>query len=125
MADRKWVQIEDFPALPGEKMHELVARHREAMRGLVSPTGAKFRFRKSFDTGYRHDLAEKANDPAAYVTGPHSLQRLIEKRKRQGWIVGKPGSAADVDANAHKPGRDAQEAVDEAFEEAKQIPAND
>ena len=119
------MQIEDFPPLPGEKMHQLVVRHREAMRGLVSPTGAQFRFRKSFDTGYRHDLAEKENDPAAYVTGPHSLQRLIEKRKRQGWIVGKPGSAADVDANAHKDNDNAQELLYEAFVEAKQIHAND
>ena len=119
MSDREWIQIEDFPALPGEPWHKLVVRHKEAMRGLVSPTGAKFRFRKSFDTGYRHDLAEFKDDPAAYVTGPHSLQRLIEKRKRQGWIVGKPGSAADVHASAHKEGVSEQQSFDECLAEAK------
>jgi len=35
---------------------------------------------------YREDLARFPGDPEAYVDGPRSLQKLIDKRKRQGWV---------------------------------------
>ncbi len=37
---------------------------------------------------YREDLARFAGDPEALVDGPKSLQKLIDKRKRQGWQMG-------------------------------------
>lgn len=35
--------------------------------------------------GYQPGLAQRVNDPEAYVEGPHSLQKLVDKRKRQGY----------------------------------------
>lgn len=122
---RKYVRIEDFPALPGEAMHELIARHREAMKGLVSG-GAAFKFRKSFDSGYRTDLARFHGDPEAWVSGPNSLERLKEKRRREdGWIIGKPGSAADVNVETLKESNNDRDLFAEAYNEAREIHAGE
>jgi hypothetical protein len=120
MSDRTWTNIEDVKSLPGEPWDQLVARHKEMNKGLVKGTAA-FRFRRSFENTYRSDLSRFPNDPDAYVTGPESLQKLIDKRKRAGWIVGKPGSLAEVDASSMKEGRSAQETFDESLREAKEI----
>jgi hypothetical protein len=120
MSKRTWTKLEDMKSEPGETWDQLVARHRALNKGLVKG-GAAFRFRRSFDNTYRADLSRFPNDPDAYVTGPDSLAKLIDKRKRAGWIVGKPGSMADVNASSMKEGRSEDESFAEALAEAKQI----
>ena len=39
---------------------------------------------------YRDDMARFPGDPEAMVNGPTSVKKLIDKRKRQGWIEGLP-----------------------------------
>lgn len=40
------------------------------------------------DIDYREDLSRFPGDPEAYVSSPKELQKLIDKRKREGWRVG-------------------------------------
>ncbi len=120
-----YVKIEDFLGLPGESWTDLVARHRVAMRGLVSGR-ASFKFRKSFEGGYRPDLARFRNDPEAFVTGPNTLERLKEKRRREdGWIIGKPGSLGDVNASTLKENNNERDLFMEAYNEAREIHAGE
>lgn len=97
-----------------------LARVRELNKGLIHG-GASFRIRKSFETAYRPDLSRFPNDPDAHVSGPDSLNRLIEKRKRAGWIVGKPGSLADVDVPTMQPKGPERDLFAESLREAKEI----
>jgi len=47
--------------------------------------GVKILHERSY--GYRPDLARFSNDPEATVSGPRSLQKLIDTRKaRDGWV---------------------------------------
>lgn len=76
----------------------------------------KFRFRhgmKGDCRDYRDDLARFAGDPEAYVDGPRSLQKLIDKRKREGWEIKK-----GFDAPSEPKLRSSQEVVREAYERA-------
>lgn len=63
---------------------------------------------------YRDDLARFVGDPEAYVDGPRALQRLIDKRKRQGWEIKK-----GFDAPTSPTERSSESIVREAFERAK------
>lgn len=63
---------------------------------------------------YRDDLARFAGDPEAYVDGPRSLQKLIDKRQRQGWQISRK-----FDAPAEPKLRPAEDVAREAFERAK------
>lgn len=84
------MRIEDLEPLPGETWDQLKARHRELTRGTITGTPA-VKVRRSLQgadgigSDYREDLARFPGDPEAFVTGPTSLRRLIDKRKRQGW----------------------------------------
>jgi hypothetical protein len=46
---------------------------------------------------YRDDLAAYPGDPAACIDGPRALRRLIDRRKREGWVRGE--SYADIAAS--------------------------
>lgn len=37
--------------------------------------------------GYHPGLALKQDDPTAWAEGPHSLQKLVDERKRQGYTT--------------------------------------
>lgn len=37
---------------------------------------------------YREDLARFPGDPQAYCNGPRAKQKLIDQRKREGWVEG-------------------------------------
>lgn len=56
----------------------------------------------AIDCTYYSSLAKKPRDPEAYVSGPHSLQRLIDKRKREGWDVQKADQVDLIDPRAEK-----------------------
>lgn len=71
--------LQDCPAC-GEPCRRAIVR--EGMPSVNT-------FCPAFDTGYYSSLAKKPNDPEAHVSGPHSLQRLIDKRKAEGWNVSK------------------------------------
>lgn len=88
--------------------------------GLVyrAIVGIKFRFRhgmKGDCHDYRDDLARYVGDPEAYVDGPRSLQKLIDKRKRAGWTVTK---GFDAPTSAPTSMRSSEEVVREAYERA-------
>ena len=120
MSDRTYVRIEDMKALDGESFDQLKVRHAALNVGLVSGRPA-VRVRKSFDNAYRPDLSRFPGDPDAFVSGPKSLDKLIEKRKRAGWVVGKPGSLADVETNSLKEGTSAETLFNESLRESKQF----
>jgi len=113
---KPYVLIEDMDPLPGEPFHELQKRHKEFNIGRVPPK-VTFRFPKGADAGYRPDLAACPNDPDAYIEGPRSLQKLIDKRKRQGWTVGKRGSAAEVAGSAYKEDDDTHTSYEQCLAE--------
>jgi hypothetical protein len=48
------------------------------------------------DPIYMSQLADHPGDPNAYVSGPHSWRRLIEKKKREGVQVIEKGAQDDV-----------------------------
>jgi len=121
MSKRKWTNVEDLDSFPGELWDAKVARCRKLNKGLICPRGSSFRVRRSFDNTYRTDLSRFPNDPEAHVSGPGSLAKLIDKRKRAGWIVGKPGSLADVECDTLKEGRSAKDLFAESLREAKEI----
>lgn len=121
MTNRKWTFVEDLETLAGEAWDAKVARCRELNKGLICPRGASFRFRRSFDNTYRADLSRFPNDPDAYVTGPESLGKLIDKRKRAGWVVGKPGSLAEVECSTFQPKAPERDLFAESLREAKAI----
>lgn len=65
----------------------------------------------AIDCEYYRSLASKPNDPEARVSGPHSLARLIDKRRRQGWtvhtkgepdVVEDPGAKKKAEAKARR-----------------------
>lgn len=79
--------------------------------------GLRFRFSHSLKNDgfdYREDLAAKPNDPEAYVDGPRALRKLIDKRKRQGWQIGKLEDAAPSEPKF----RSSEDVVREAYERA-------
>jgi hypothetical protein len=92
--------LEDFPALPGETWDAKRKRWRETFKGRIKGRPL-LKVAQSLKDGidYREDLARSPKDrpidpatgkpmlkdPEAFVSGPHSLRRLIDKRKRQGW----------------------------------------
>lgn len=105
--ERVYVPIENFPSLPGETWDALKKRHAEAMVGLVTGRPAvriprALRGADGLGNDYRDDMARpmhevladpstprgwnpKNGDPQAYVSGPRSLQRLVDRRQREGW----------------------------------------
>lgn len=96
--------LDDFPKLPGETSWQHRARFLRAHPGRLGdliraeqPKSLGRRARRvrasaslRDDCSYRADLARFPNDPEAFVSGPHSLQRLVDKRKREGWVEGPP-----------------------------------
>ena len=87
------MNIEDLPPLEGESWDELKARHRKLTFGKVAKVPA-LRFKRSWKREYREDLARFPSDPQANVTGPLALRRLVEQRKREGWV---PSSRSHAD----------------------------
>ena len=58
----------------------------------ITLASTNFKFRQGMKgdmRDYRDDLARFAGDPEAYVDGPKSVEKLKDKRKRQGWQLGK------------------------------------
>lgn len=78
------------------------AAWREYRRGYVFGAPA-FRIARSLQGAdgqghdYRDDLAARPGDPDAWVDGPRALRRLIDRRKREGWVPGE--SYADIAAS--------------------------
>jgi hypothetical protein len=66
---------------------------------------------------YRDDLARFAGDPEAYVDGPAALQKLIDKRKRQGWQMSRDFSSAL--GEGPNPDQTTEEMAREAYERAR------
>lgn len=102
--------IEDCLACPGT-VYRVIQRvqFKRSSRALRGESGSGH--------DYREDLAEYPGDPDAYVDGPRALQKLIDKRKRQGWQVGER-SLSDV-ANAKPPApMKSEEIVKEAYNRA-------
>tara|TARA_E500000331_G_scaffold192847_1_gene185314 strand:- start:3537 stop:3902 length:366 start_codon:yes stop_codon:yes gene_type:complete len=67
---------------------------------------------------YRSDLARFPGDPQAYVDGPAAKQKLIDQRKREGWVEGP--SFSDVAANfAKQPEVNSEAMVREAYARAE------
>jgi len=119
-----YVPIEDFPSVPGELWDDKKTRHREAMKGRIARPYLKRSARASrgadgHGNDYREDLAEFPNDPDAYVQGPHSLQKLIDKRKRQGWLVGDRSLQDVADAPAGVAPMSTEEIMQKAYKRAE------
>lgn len=70
-------------------------------------------------TGYRPDLARFPNDPEAFVSTTRGAQKLLDKRRRQGWGDPLPPQAALVE-HPEPPAPDIRALVDEAL--AEQLP---
>lgn len=66
---------------------------------------------------YRDDLARGPGDPEAYVDGPAAVRKLIDKRKREGWIFHKDFSSALGDGP--KTAKPAEQMAREAYERAR------
>lgn len=66
---------------------------------------------------YRADLARFPGDPQAKVDGPRALAKLIDQRKREGWILGKPGDFSSALNTRELPSNKAL--AEEAFKRAK------
>lgn len=119
-----YVPIEDFPSVPGESWDEKKARHREAMKGKIGRPFLKrssraLRGADGHGNDYREDLAAHPNDPDAWVSGPRSLQRLIDKRKRQGWLVGERSLQDVANAKAGADPMSSKEMVETAYKRAE------
>ncbi len=98
---------------------------RSPVYRVVERGRMRFQFRhgmKGDMRDYREDLARFKGDPEAYVDGPRSVQKLIDKRKREGWQMG-CGWDALYDTNAGSAvgddDVDAMQLAREAVEEAK------
>ena len=120
------MRIEDLKPLPGEPWHELVKRHKALVKGKISRDRLpSFKIRQYFKgDDYREDLARFPGDPEAWVGGPLSLNKLIEKRKRQGWTEGLPLDEIERKLNDPHPVEEALnmdpcEMARECFQEAK------
>ena len=68
---------------------------------------------------YREDLARYPGDPQAYVSGPVTLRRLVDQRKREGWVEGPPLDEIDRGGDAPDSGVDSMAIVKQAYQEAK------
>lgn len=81
---------------------------------------AKIRFTQRHDyKDYREDLARFPGDPEAYVDSPTAVNKLIDKRKRDGWVMGRLDEATVPGDKNEDPidGLDAREQVEQAFHE--------
>jgi hypothetical protein len=67
---------------------------------------------------YRDDLARFPGDPEARVDGPAAVQRLIDKRKREGWQFHESWAAA-ADAKPTVERKTSEEIAREAYERAR------
>lgn len=63
---------------------------------------------------YRDDLAAYPGDPEAQVDGPRAVQKLVDKRKRQGWHISK-----DYPTLNHPKLKSPREIAEEAYTRAK------
>lgn len=59
---------------------------RDRLPGVVVP----------FRPHYHKTLARGPNDPEAHVNSEYQLKKLIDKRRRQGWVQQHPGDLADA-----------------------------
>jgi len=78
---------------------------------------------RSFDRadGYQATLASRPNDPDAYTSGQRSLQKLIDKRLREGWID--QGRVGDIDTSGKR--RAIPSAIDVATAKVQEGKAED
>ena len=67
---------------------------------------------------YRSDLARFPNDPQAYVSGPRAKQKLIDQRKREGWVEGPSFAEVASSLNSEKK-IDSEAMVREAYNRAE------
>ena len=99
--------ISDRFGAPDKNGHRRVLHKRPILKWGMTDEGW---------TEYREDLARFPNDPQAFVSGPRAKQKLIDLRKREGWVEGPSFSEM---AKEHKPKEvNSQEFVKEAFERA-------
>lgn len=116
-------EVEVFAAFGAEPRTTCEAPECSApcVRVISKPPKTKIRhaLKRTDCVDYREDLARFPNDPEAWVDGPQSLQKLIDKRKRAGWEM-KPVSEA---SRPHKPPEvDGEKLVRDSYEEAlKQV----
>jgi hypothetical protein len=68
---------------------------------------------------YRSDLARFPGDPQAYVSGPRAKQKLIDQRKREGWIEGPSYSEVGSKINSTEKKVDSEAMVREAYRRAE------
>ena len=72
---------------------------------------------------YREDLARFPNDPEAFVDGPTAVRKLLDKRKREGWVEGCGWDVlhdTDQGAAVKETPEGGRALIEECFEEAKQ-----
>lgn len=67
---------------------------------------------------YREDLARFPNDPEALVDGPRALQRLMDKRKRQGWEIMPLSAAGTGEASVSGAEPSSEQILRKAYQEA-------
>lgn len=96
--------IEEFADLyPKDAPWDVIRRNwREYRRGFVfGAPGIRISRALQGEDGqgrdYRDDLAAYPGDPDAWVDGPRSLRRLVDRRQREGWERGE--SYADIAAS--------------------------
>lgn len=77
--------FESLSAEPLRDCPECPARVRRVIHNQ-SQTVIKAKHRAGF-VDYREDLARFRGDPQAFVNSPQQVDRLVEKRKREGWRV--------------------------------------
>jgi len=94
------------------------------MRRKVGRVNFRFRLTQSpHYQDYREDLARFKGDPEAYVNSDYQVNKLRDKRLRQGWVEGPPidechYNEGDDDPNTIKI-EDDPTAVHRAYERAK------
>ena len=68
---------------------------------------------------YRSDLARFPNDPQAYVSGPSAKKKLIDQRRREGWVEGPSFSEVGSKINSTEKKVDSEAMVREAYRRAE------
>ena len=67
---------------------------------------------------YREDLARFPGDPQAYCDGPSAKKKLIDQRKREGWVEG-PSFSELAEKETKEKKIDSHAFVKEAYERAE------
>lgn len=105
--------VEVYQAFASKPLEQCPECGEEVYRAITSRR-VGIKVKRSWNHDYREDLARFPRDPEAFVDGPKSLQKLIDKRKADGWTISKQ-------LEEHKPPkpRDTQEVMREAYQRAK------